>query len=71
MTEEKQQILREVDSDYRLVILAAMRSKQIQRGSPTKGTSRFTKPTRIGLDEVRRRLVDYVIVPLKDHHSGE
>lgn len=71
MTEEKPVLLRKVDSDYRLVILAALRSKQIQRGSPQKGQSRFTKSTRIALDEVRSHLVEYVIVPPKEHTSSQ
>lgn len=71
MAEQKQTALTDVDSDYRLVILAALRSKQLQRGAPQKGQSRFTKPTRIALDEVRKKLVEYVIVPPKKHSSEE
>ena len=53
----------EVDSKYRLIILAAKRSKQLQRGAqprieidPLKH-----KPTRIALEEVMRGRVHFEI----------
>ena len=51
----------EIDSKYRLIILAAKRSKQLQRGArprididPTKH-----KPTRIALEEVIRGKIQF------------
>jgi DNA-directed RNA polymerase subunit omega len=51
----------EIDSKYRLIILAAQRSKQLQRGArprieidPTKH-----KPTRIALEEVVHGTVQF------------
>ena len=51
----------EIDSKYRLIILAAKRSKQLQRGArprididPAKH-----KPTRIALEEVMRGKVSF------------
>ena len=51
----------EIDSKYRLIILAAKRSKQLQRGArprididPAKH-----KPTRIALEEVMRGRVNF------------
>lgn len=53
----------EVDSKYRLIILAAKRSKQLQRGArprieidPIKH-----KPTRIALEEVMRGKVKFTV----------
>lgn len=53
----------EVDSKYRLIILAAKRSKQLQRGArprieidPLKH-----KPTRIALEEVMRGKVNFTV----------
>ena len=53
----------QVDSKYRLIILAAKRSKQLQRGArprieidPVKH-----KPTRIALEEVMRGKVSFKI----------
>jgi DNA-directed RNA polymerase omega subunit len=54
----------EIDSKYRLIILAAKRSKQILRGArprvdlaPPKH-----KPTRIALEEVQRGKVKFKII---------
>ena len=53
----------EIDSKYRLIILAAKRSKQLQRGArprieidPVKH-----KPTRIALEEVIRGRVNFSV----------
>jgi DNA-directed RNA polymerase subunit omega len=53
----------EIDSKYRLIILAAKRSKQLQRGArprididPVKH-----KPTRIALEEVMRGKINFSI----------
>lgn len=53
----------EVDSKYRLIIIAAKRSKQLQRGArprieidPVKH-----KPTRIALEEVMRGKVNFTV----------
>lgn len=55
--------LPEIDSKYRLIILAAKRSKQLQRGAnprididPVKH-----KPTRIALEEVMRGKVQFSV----------
>ncbi|MGI8919138.1 MAG: DNA-directed RNA polymerase subunit omega [Pyrinomonadaceae bacterium] len=57
----------QVDSKYRLIILAAKRSKQLQRGArprieidPVKH-----KPTRIALEEVMRGKVKFTIKETK------
>ena len=59
--ETTEQTSPEIDSKYRLIILAAKRSKQLQRGArprieidPTKH-----KPTRIALEEVIRGTVPF------------
>ena len=49
----------EIDSKYRLVLLAAKRSKQIQKGAKPRIQSAAKKPTRIALEEVNRGLVQY------------
>jgi len=62
----------EIDSKYRLIILAAQRSKQLQRGArprigidPTKH-----KPTRIALEEVVQGVVPFH-VNLDGNEDGE
>ena len=57
----------EIDSKYRLVLLAATRSKQLQRGAKPRIYSSAKKTTRVALEEVRRGLVKYqpLVKPLK------
>ena len=54
---------REVDSKYRLIILAAKRSKQLQRGATPRIDidPQKHKPTRIALEEVIRGRVHFDI----------
>jgi DNA-directed RNA polymerase omega subunit len=49
----------EIDSKYRLVLLAARRSKQLQKGAPTKIRSSAKKFTRLALEEAQQGLVQY------------
>jgi DNA-directed RNA polymerase subunit omega len=49
----------EVDSKYRLVLVAAKRSKQIQKGARPRLQSLSKKPTRVALEEVQHGLVQY------------
>ena len=53
----------EVDSKYRLIILAAKRSKQLQRGAQPRIEidPQKHKPTRIALEEVMRGRVHFYI----------
>ena len=53
----------EVDSKYRLIILAAKRSKQLQRGATPRIEidPQKHKPTRIALEEVMRGRVQFDI----------
>jgi len=55
----------ELDSKYRMIIVAAKRSKQIQRGARPRVEmdSLKHKPTRIALEEVLRGKVDFQIIP--------
>ena len=63
----------EIDSKYRLIILAVQRSKQLQRGArprieidPTKH-----KPTRIALEEVVQGTVPFHMKADGDEESEE
>ena len=53
----------EVDSKYRMIILAAKRSKQLQRGAQPRIEidPQKHKPTRIALEEVMRGRVHFNI----------
>lgn len=59
-------ILDKADSKYRLVIIAAKRSKQIGRGAPPLIQTRSVKPTYIALEELAAGVVDYSVVPLEE-----
>jgi DNA-directed RNA polymerase subunit omega len=53
-----------LDSKYRLIIVAAQRSKQIQRGARPRVEMdpQKHKPTRIALEEVERGKVAFSII---------
>ena len=68
--EEEKDWTTEIDSKYRLVLLAARRSKQIQKGARPRLHSSARKPTRIALDEVERGLVPYQPI-VKPSKTGE
>ncbi|HVS20757.1 MAG TPA: DNA-directed RNA polymerase subunit omega [Pyrinomonadaceae bacterium] len=59
--EESEPQTQEIDSKYRLIILAAKRSKQLQRGARPRIEidSAKHKPTRIALEEVIRGKVQF------------
>lgn len=50
-----------IDSKYRMIILAAQRSKQLQRGAIPRVDMdiRKTKPTRIAMKEFQERKVNF------------
>ena len=52
----------EIDSKYRMIILAAQRSKQLQRGATPRveADPRKTKPTRIAMKELETGKVNFV-----------
>lgn len=52
----------EIDSKYRLVLVAARRSKQLQKGAKARIISGAKKPTRVALEEVQRGLVRYRVL---------
>lgn len=51
-----------LDSAYRLVILAAKRSKELQRGAPVRVESPARKSTTLAIQEVKRGMVDFDIL---------
>jgi len=62
-TEDDGNQAQEVDSKYRMIILAAKRSKQLQRGATPRIEidPQKHKPTRIALEEVMRGRVHFDI----------
>lgn len=64
-SEVEERNAQEVDSKYRMIILAAKRSKQLQRGANPRIDidPQKHKPTRIALEEVMRGRVHFDIKP--------
>jgi len=54
----------DIDSKYRMIILAAQRSKQLQRGaiSRTDIDTRKSKPTRVAMRELKEKRVNFKIL---------
>jgi DNA-directed RNA polymerase omega subunit len=63
----------DIDSKYRLIILAAKRSKQLQRGARPRIDIDQTKhkPTRIALEEVIRGRVQFHFKDTGDEVAAE
>lgn len=61
-TEQKEEPV--LDSKYRLIIVAAQRSKQLQRGARPRVEMdpQKHKPTRIALEEVERGRVKFSVI---------
>ena len=54
----------DIDSKYRMIILAAQRSKQLQRGAISRVDidTRKSKPTRVAMKEIANRKVNFEIL---------
>lgn len=61
-----EEFMNRADSKFRLVIIAAKRSKQVNRGAPPLIQTRSVKPTYIALEELAAGCVDYSVVPLEE-----
>ncbi|MGI9054886.1 MAG: DNA-directed RNA polymerase subunit omega [Pyrinomonadaceae bacterium] len=65
--EETEIVNPEIDSKYRLILIAAQRSKQLQRGANTRidADPRMIKPTRIAMEEIKQNKVRFVLTKEK------
>ena len=54
----------EIDSKYRMILLAAQRSKQLQRGANPRVNAdpKKMKPTRIALEEIKQEKIHFDIL---------
>ncbi|MFN7623110.1 MAG: DNA-directed RNA polymerase subunit omega [Acidobacteriota bacterium] len=50
-----------IDSKYRKILIAAKRSKQLQRGAKPRVNMPNAKPTRVALEEVEQGLIDFEV----------
>ena len=62
----------EVDSRFRLVVVAALRSKQLQRGATPRITADLLRRrnTSIALEEVKRGLVPFTLTEVESKGNG-
>jgi len=51
-----------IDSKYRKILIAAKRSKQIQKGAQPRVNLVNSKATRVALEEVERGLINFEIL---------
>ncbi len=58
---EKDTQSHEIDSKYRLILLAAQRSKQLQKGADSRVTMDLKKHklTRVALEEIKQRKINF------------
>ena len=70
-TEEK--TVPAIDSKYRMILLAAQRSKQLQRGANPRVSAdvRKTKPTRIAMEELKQKRVHFEFLADDDDETTE
>lgn len=61
---ETEKEIPEIDSKYRMILLAAQRSKQLQRGANPRVTAdvKKTKPTRIAMEELKQKKIHFDIL---------
>jgi DNA-directed RNA polymerase subunit omega len=60
--ENTETLIPAIDSKYRKILIAAKRSKQIQKGAQPRVNMANSKPTRIALEEVERGLISFEVV---------
>ena len=62
----------DIDSKYRMIILAAQRSKQLQRGALPRVEMdlRKTKPTRVAMAEFEHRRVNFSFTDQPDEEEN-
>jgi DNA-directed RNA polymerase omega subunit len=62
-----------IDSRYRLIVVAALRSKQLLHGSPSRIEDSLgrRRNTSIALEEVKRGLVSFTTTAVKSKHNGQ
>ncbi len=53
-----------IDSKYRKILIAAKRSKQLQKGARPRVSMPNAKLTRVALEEVERGLIDFELTEI-------
>ncbi len=63
------QLMNGFDSNYRFIIVAARRARQLQSGSPTLIDTSSRKPCRIAQDEIRAGKVHWELTPEEEKQT--
>jgi DNA-directed RNA polymerase subunit omega len=53
-----------IDSKYRKILIAAKRSKQLQKGARPRVQMPNNKPTRVAVEEINRGLIQYELTEI-------
>ncbi|MBI5167209.1 MAG: DNA-directed RNA polymerase subunit omega [candidate division NC10 bacterium] len=61
-----EELLEQVDSKYRLVMIAANRSKQLNKGASPMIQAKGRKPTYIALEEIAQGALKYELSPAEE-----
>lgn len=71
--EGAERITPHIDSKYRMILLAAQRSKQLQRGADPRVSAdvRKTKPTRIAMEELKQNKVHFELLKEEDESAAQ
>lgn len=52
-----------IDSKFRYVLLVAKRAEHLIQGSPAKLRSKHAKPTRMAMDEIAEKAIEWSLTP--------
>jgi DNA-directed RNA polymerase omega subunit len=52
-----------IDSKFRYVLLVSRRAEHLIEGSPTKLKSKHAKPTRIAMEEIEKKAIEWSLTP--------
>jgi DNA-directed RNA polymerase omega subunit len=52
-----------IDSKFRYVLLVSRRAEHLIEGSPTKFRSKHAKPTRIAMEEIEKKAIEWSLTP--------
>ena len=66
MTVKEEKVEQVIDSKYRKILIAAKRSKQLQKGARARVQIPNAKPTRVALEEIARGLIAFEIIPKEE-----
>lgn len=66
MTAKEEKVEQVIDSKYRKILIAAKRSKQLQKGARPRVQIPNAKPTRVALEEISRGLIAFEIIPKEE-----